>query len=77
MERGVEVRGYFHWSLLDNYEWTTFVPRFGLVAVDFRSFARTPKPSARFYQEVIANNGFSGDTVRRHLDALPTLASRR
>ena len=76
MERGVEVRGYFHWSLLDNYEWTTFVPRFGLVAVDFRTFERTPKPSAFFYREVIDNNGFSGETVRRHLEALPTLSPR-
>jgi len=73
MERGVDVRGYFHWSLMDNYEWSSFIPRFGLVAVDFRTFRRTPKPSAYFYQEVIKGNGFSGETVRRHLDALPTL----
>jgi beta-glucosidase len=73
MERGVDVRGYFYWSLLDNYEWTTFVPRFGLVAVDFQTFRRTPKPSAMLYQEIIRDNGFSGETVRRYLDALPTL----
>lgn len=75
-ERGVDVRGYFHWSLLDNYEWTSFLPRFGLVAVDFKTFQRTPKPSAFFYKTVIENNGFSGETVRRHLDALPTLGER-
>jgi beta-glucosidase len=45
MDDGVDVRGYFHWSLLDNYEWGSFVPTFGLVAVDRRTFARTPKPS--------------------------------
>lgn len=73
MERGVDVRGYFHWSLMDNYEWTSFIPRFGLVAVDFQTFKRTPKASASFYKEVIQGNGFSGDTVRRHLDSLPTL----
>jgi beta-glucosidase len=73
MERGVDVRGYFHWSLLDNYEWTSFIPRFGLVAVDFETFRRTPKPSALFYREVIRENGFGGETVRQYLDALPAL----
>ncbi len=76
IERGVDVRGYFHWSLMDNYEWTSFLPRFGLVGVDFTTFRRTPKPSAFFYQEVIENNGFSGETVRLYLDALPTLGDR-
>lgn len=77
MERGVDVRGYFHWSLLDNYEWTSFVPRFGLVAVDPQTFERTPKPSALFYREVIRENGFSGALVRRHLDGLPSLTESR
>jgi beta-glucosidase len=45
MADGVDVRGYFHWSLLDNYEWGTYRPTFGLVAVDRATFARTPKPS--------------------------------
>lgn len=42
---GVDVRGYLHWSLLDNYEWGSWHPRFGLVAVDRETFVRTPKPS--------------------------------
>jgi beta-glucosidase len=45
MADGVPVEGYFHWSLLDNYEWGTYEPTFGLVAVDRTTFARTPKPS--------------------------------
>jgi beta-glucosidase len=45
MGDGVDVRGYFHWSLLDNYEWGSYAPTFGLVAVDRTTFARTPKPS--------------------------------
>jgi beta-glucosidase len=45
MDDGIDVRGYFHWSLLDNYEWGSFDPTFGLVAVDRRTFTRTPKPS--------------------------------
>lgn len=45
---GLDVRGYIHWSLLDNWEWVSgFGPKFGLVAVDRQTFARTPKPSAR------------------------------
>ncbi|MFD0901844.1 glycoside hydrolase family 1 protein [Actinomadura sediminis] len=49
---GVDVRGYLHWSLLDNYEWGTYAPTFGLVAVDPDTFARTVKPSARWLGEV-------------------------
>lgn len=73
LERGVDVRGYFYWSLMDNYEWGSFIPRFGLVNVDFQTFARTPKPSAFFYRDIIQHNGFSGETVRRYLKELPTL----
>ena len=46
LDRGVDVRGYFYWSLLDNYEWGSFIPKFGLVAVNPVTFARAPKPSA-------------------------------
>jgi beta-glucosidase len=45
IDDGVDVRGYFHWSLLDNYEWGSYQPTFGLVAVDRQTFARDPKPS--------------------------------
>ncbi|MDR2381472.1 MAG: family 1 glycosylhydrolase [Bifidobacteriaceae bacterium] len=45
---GIDVRGYFHWSLLDNYEWGSFAPTFGLVAVDRTTFTRTPKPSLAY-----------------------------
>jgi beta-glucosidase len=56
--RGIDVRGYFAWSLLDNLEWSLgFSKRFGIVHVDFRSQARTPKASARFYSDVIASHG--------------------
>ena len=46
---GLDVRSYIHWSLLDNWEWTRgYGPKFGLVAVDRQTFARTPKPSASY-----------------------------
>ncbi|WP_261989296.1 glycoside hydrolase family 1 protein [Streptomyces sp. uw30] len=45
MDDDVDVRGYFHWSLLDNWEWGHWGPTFGLVAVDRETFTRTPKPS--------------------------------
>ena len=56
--RGVDLRGYFAWSLMDNLEWSSgFSKRFGLVHVDFDSLERTPKASAAWYSEVIRTNG--------------------
>ena len=60
MDRGVDLRGYFAWSLFDNLEWSLgFSKRFGIVHVDFETQKRTPKASARFYSEVIRTNGAS------------------
>ncbi len=54
---GVPVRGYFLWSLMDNFEWMFgFQKRFGLYRVDFDTELRTPKLSASFYRRVIARN---------------------
>lgn len=51
---GVDLRGYFVWSLMDNWEWAAgFTQRFGLVHVDFESGERTPKSSYRFIQDVL------------------------
>ncbi|MER7108266.1 GH1 family beta-glucosidase [Streptomyces sp. NPDC000229] len=58
---GVDVRGYFLWSLLDNFEWAYgYGKRFGIVHVDFASQRRTPKDSARWYADVIARGGVRG-----------------
>jgi beta-glucosidase len=58
MERGVDLRGYFVWSLLDNFEWAHgYAKRFGIVHVDYATQKRTPKASAKFYSEVIASRG--------------------
>jgi beta-glucosidase len=57
IEVGVPVRGYFAWSLLDNFEWADgYGKRFGLVYVDFNTQKRTPKLSAQFYRSVIERN---------------------
>lgn len=57
---GVDVRGYCHWSLLDNYEWGSYTPTFGLIAVDRDgTFERTPKPSLAWLGSVAAENGAS------------------
>jgi len=54
---GVPVKGYFHWSLMDNFEWSDgFTNRFGLVYVDFRTQKRTPKLSAAYFRQAAANN---------------------
>jgi beta-glucosidase len=55
---GVDVRGYFHWSLMDNFEWAEgFRQRFGLVYVDYPTQKRIPKDSFYWYQKVIKTNG--------------------
>lgn len=57
IEDGIQVLGYQHWSLLDNYEWASgFRPTFGLVAWDPETFERTPKDSARWYGRVAQAN---------------------
>lgn len=57
IEDGVEVGGYFHWSLLDNFEWSDgFWPRFGLVEVDYMTLKRTIRKSAHVYTEIIKKN---------------------
>jgi beta-glucosidase len=64
IRQGVDLRGYFAWSLLDNFEWSLgYSKRFGLVHVDYETQRRTPKSSACFYTEVIRSAGaVLGDT---------------
>ena len=52
---GGNVKGFFYWSLLDNYEWALgYEKRFGLVHVDFQSLKRTPKTSYHAFAEMLA-----------------------
>ena len=58
MADGVPVKGYFHWSLLDNFEWAEgYKQRFGLVHVDYETQRRRPKDSYHWYREVIRRRG--------------------
>ncbi|MEV5429052.1 GH1 family beta-glucosidase [Streptomyces sp. NPDC052701] len=58
VEAGVDVRGYFVWSLLDNFEWAQgYTQRFGLVHVDFETLERTPKASYAWFREVLRAQG--------------------
>ncbi len=57
INEGVQVRGYFYWSLLDNFEWQYgWAPKFGLYSVDRKTFKRTARPSAKFYSEICRKN---------------------
>ena len=57
LEDGIDVRGYFYWSLIDNYEWLKgFDARFGLYKVDFSTFERKPTSAASYYSYLIKKN---------------------
>ncbi len=59
IQHGVNLTGYFVWSFMDNFEWTSgYTKRFGIHYVDFTTGQRIPKSSARWYQQVIQQNGF-------------------
>ncbi len=57
MAEGADVRGYFHWSLVDNFEWDKgFWPRFGLVEIDYQTMERKIRPSARVLQKLLTEH---------------------
>jgi beta-glucosidase len=58
IEDGADVRGYFHWSFMDNFEWDKgFWPRFGLIEIDYETLERKPRPSFYAYKKIIEANG--------------------
>ncbi len=58
--RGIDIRGYLYWSLIDNFEWREgFGARFGLVAVDYHTMKRTIRPSAYTFRQIAQRNGLS------------------
>lgn len=57
IQSGIPVKGYFHWSLIDNFEWAEgFKPRFGLYEVNYQTYERVARPSAKFYADICKNN---------------------
>jgi beta-glucosidase len=60
IEQKIDVRGYFYWSLFDNFEWDKgFGPRFGLIKIDYKTLQRIPRPSSKIYAEICKNNGIN------------------
>jgi beta-glucosidase len=63
IDDGVDVRGYFHWTNTDNFEWARgYAPRFGLIAVDRKTLERKIKPSGRLYARIAATNSLPIDS---------------
>ncbi|HUU27250.1 MAG TPA: glycoside hydrolase family 1 protein [archaeon] len=68
LAEGFDIRGYLHWSLLDNFEWACgYRPRFGLVEVDYETLERKVRPSARFLAEIIEKSELSRELIERYL----------
>ncbi len=66
------MRGYDHWSFVDSFEWAEgWALRFGLVALDERTQARTPRPSAWLYSDIIRANGLTREIVATCAPELP------
>jgi beta-glucosidase len=64
LEDGCNVRGYYHWTLVDNFEWAEgWGLRFGLYALDPKTQVRTPRPSADLYRNIIRSNAISGEML--------------
>ncbi len=65
IKTNIKVKGFFYWSLMDNFEWHQgFGPRFGLVEIDYKTQKRIPRPSAYVYQEIIKYNGMPHSLLR-------------
>lgn len=70
IEQGVDVRGYYHWSLVDNFEWAEgWGQCFGLVAMDHVTQARTPRPSAALYRAIAQANALTSEMLAAHTPA--------
>jgi beta-glucosidase len=71
LRQGLDIRGYFHWSLVDNFEWERgWMHRFGLYALDTGTQARTPRPSARMYSEICKARAITPEILSRYAPEL-------
>lgn len=66
-DEGADIRGYYHWSLTDNFEWAEgFGPRFGLYNVDYTSYARTPTEGADVYKAIVGARSVTKDQREKY-----------
>lgn len=66
LQEGIDIKGYFYWSLIDNFEWAQgYMSRFGLVAVDFKTQKRTIKPSGKLYAQIAKANAISSSILKK------------
>lgn len=64
---GADVRGYLHWSLMDNFEWDSgFWPRFGLIEIDYKTKSRKIRNSAKYYSEICKTNEVDLNTYKKY-----------
>lgn len=69
IENGADVRGYLHWSLMDNFEWGDgYWPRFGLVEIDYKTLERKMRPSAHLYRDICLENGVTEGILEKYRD---------
>ena len=75
MQEGVLVRGYYHWSLLDNFEWAEgYAMRFGLIEVNFATGERRIRDSGRLYGQIAQTNAITPELVRQYApEAMPAI----
>lgn len=77
IDAGVDVRGYLHWSLMDNFEWDKgFWPRFGLLEIDYETLERKIRPSAKFYRDICLANGITEEILSKYKNLI-SLQRRR
>jgi beta-glucosidase len=78
IREGIDVRGYYHWSFTDNFEWAEgWGLRFGLVALDERNQTRTPRPSAELYSRILRANAITREMVASYApEAMADIFSR-
>lgn len=72
MDMGVEVWGYMCWSLLDNWEWGSYKPTFGLAEIEKETFNRIPKDSGRFLGDICKEHRCGQDIIMRYLHGMPS-----
>lgn len=71
IDNGVDVRGYLHWSLMDNFEWDKgFWPRFGLLEINYKTLERKIRPSAKFYRDICLANGVTEDILEKYQELI-------